>query len=67
MTNQNSNTKPTHNICKKTWTGKRTEFDQIGVAWEKDNGLYIKLYGTQIVDGGFYAFLNSDQQHEGGR
>jgi len=60
---------PTHAICKKTWNGKRTEFETLGVAWRReDGGLYIKLHGTQIVEGGFYAFPNKDTSTtEGGQ
>ena len=56
--NQKASTKPTHNLRKKVGYGKQTDFETIGVAWTReDGGFYIKLYGTQIIDGGFYAFL----------
>jgi len=54
--------KPTHTIRKKHWTGKRSEYELLGVAWQRDDGgLYIKLHGTQVIDGGFYAFPNKDE------
>lgn len=54
--NQKANSKPTHNLRKKVGYGKNTEFESIGVAWAReDGGFYIKLYGTQVIDGGFYA------------
>ena len=55
---QNGNgNKPTHSIRKRSGTGRKAEFETLGVAWQRDDGgLYIKLYGTQIVEGGFYAF-----------
>lgn len=57
---QNTKQKPTHNICKKNGHGKNVDFETIGVAWQRDDGgLYIRLYGTQIVEGGFYAFAAS--------
>ena len=55
--NQNASSKPTHNLRKKVGYGKQTEFETIGVAWAReDGGFYVKLHGTQIIDGGFYAF-----------
>ena len=55
--NQNVSSKPTHNLRKKVGYGKQTEFETIGVAWAReDGGFYVKLHGTQIIDGGFYAF-----------
>ncbi len=71
MSNQSkSSSKPTHSLRKKVGYGKNTEFETIGVAWEReDGGLYIKLYGTQFIDSGFYAFPYADQQtgNEGGQ
>jgi len=67
MTAQNINTettptKPTHTLRKKVGYGKQTSFENIGVAWAReDGGLYIKLHGTQIIDSGFYAFQNEYQ------
>lgn len=60
---QNGNgNKPTHTIRKRNGKGRNAEFETLGVAWEREGGgLYIKLYGTQIVEGGFYAFpINTD-------
>ena len=55
--NENSNAQPTHTLRKKKGYGKKAEFETIGVAWTReDGGFYIKPYGTQIIDGGFYAF-----------
>ncbi len=59
--NKNSTGKPTHYVRKKTSGGTHSEFDTIGVAWAREEGgLYIKLYGVQVVDGGFYAFPNKE-------
>jgi len=53
---QKASSKPTHNLRKKIGYGKQTEFETIGVAWAReDGGFYVKLYGTQVIDGGFYA------------
>lgn len=59
------NSKPTHTLRKKVGYGKQTVFETIGVAWEREEGgLYIKPYGTQIIDGGFYAFPNKGHTEE---
>jgi hypothetical protein len=59
---EKTNSKPTHTVRKKVWSGKRTDYELIGVAWLRDDGgLYIKLYGTQVLDHGFYAFPNKDE------
>lgn len=60
--NQKSSKKPTHTLRKKYWNGKRTDFETLGVAWQNDDGsLYIKLYGTQVIDSGFHAFPNKEE------
>ena len=72
MTDQNqtekSSSKPTHIVRKKFWTGRKSDFETLGVAWERENGgLYIKLTGTQIIEGGFYVFPNKEETQEGGQ
>ena len=63
--NQKANAKPTHTLRKKVGYGKNTDFETIGAAWvREDGGLYIKLHGTQIIDGGFYAFPIKDAATE---
>lgn len=71
MSNENANEKtanrPTHNLARKIGHGKNTSFEQLGVAWarEEDGGLYCKLYGTQVLKGGFYAFpIKDDAEKE---
>ncbi|GJM05882.1 MAG: hypothetical protein DHS20C09_18780 [marine bacterium B5-7] len=69
MTTQNTvsneSNKPTHSVCIKSGHGKSAKFETIAVGWEReDGGLYIKPYGTQIIDRGFYAFPISDQNAE---
>lgn len=55
-TDEKASTEPTHNLRKKIGYGKKSEFETIGVAWAReDGGFYIKLYGTQVIDSGFYA------------
>ena len=63
--NGKSNAKPTHTLRKKVGYGKNAEFETIGVAWTReDGGFYIKPYGTQIIDGGFYAFPIKEQSED---
>ena len=62
--------KPTYNVCIKNGHGKSTGFELIAVGWDRDDGgLYIKPYGTQIIDRGFYVFPNNieDAEVEGGQ
>lgn len=61
MTTQNTQTKsasrPTHSLCKKVGDGDNAKFIAIGVAWDRNgHGLYCKMNGKQIIEGGFYAF-----------
>jgi hypothetical protein len=66
-TQGNQNSRPTHIVRKKVGHGKRTDFETLGVAWDRGDGsLYIKPYGTQIIEGGFYVFPVSADQ-EGGQ
>ncbi|MEW8333894.1 MAG: hypothetical protein AB2692_23390 [Candidatus Thiodiazotropha sp.] len=67
QTNQganNGNARPTHFVSQKIGRGKHVEFETLGAAWERDDGsLYIKLHGTQIIEGGFYVFpVKADQE-----
>jgi len=58
--NISENNKPTHFVSRKTGQGKYVSFETLGVAWERDDGgLYVKLHGTQIIEGGFYIFENT--------
>ena len=72
MTNQNhdnqSNTensnRPTHVVRQKSGHGKSASFETLGVAWRREDGsLYIKLYGKQLLEGGFYVFATKDQEN----
>lgn len=64
-TNENNNAQPTHTLRKKKGYGKKAEFETIGVAWTReDGGFYVKPYGTQIIDGGFYAFPIKEQSED---
>ena len=74
MTNQTTQTnqangngkpnKPTHFASIRNGEGKWVSFEQIGVAWEKENGsFYIKLHGTQVVSAfSLYRMRDNDQQ-----
>lgn len=59
--------KPTHYVSQKKGYGKQASFQNIGVAWQrKEGGMYVKLHGTQIVEGGFYILEHKEPSPEGG-
>ncbi len=63
---QSGNHRPSHIVRKKVGSGKRAEFETLGVAWDRGDGsLYIKPYGTQIIEGGFYVFPVAADQESG--
>ena len=66
MTDKNTDTKPTHTVRQKKHPGTRSDFETLGVAWERDDGVYVKLYGRQVVEGGFYVFRNKDSNADQG-
>lgn len=60
---ENKNSRPTHIARKKIGRGRNVTFETLGVAWVREDGsLYIKPYGTQIIEGGFYVFPTADQE-----
>jgi len=70
MNAQNSkDNKPTHYIRTLVGNGQRGQFETIGVAWQREGGeMYVKLHGTQLVDGGFYILPNNaTANQEGGQ
>jgi len=59
---ESTSNRPTHIVRKKIGSGKKADFETLGVAWDRlDGSCYVKLYGTQIVEGGFYVFPVKDQ------
>lgn len=65
-TANNGNARPSHIVRKKVGRGKNTDFETLGVAWDRGDGsLYIKPYGTQIIEGGFYVFPAASDQESG--
>ena len=65
-TEQNSKSNPpTHTAKVRHGYGKNASYEQIGVAWQNENGsFYIKLYGTQIVSAFTIYELNSNNKAE---
>lgn len=61
--NGNGNAKPDFVAKKQEGFGKNVSFVRIGAAWSReDGGLYLKLHGTQIIDGPIYLFpVQADQ------
>ena len=63
---KSGNARPSHFVSRKTGRGKNVEFETLGAAWERDDGsFYIKLHGTQIIEGGFYVFPVKAEQESG--
>lgn len=62
QTNENGGkNKPTHIVRKRVGRGEDASFETLGVAWERQDGsLYVKPYGTQLIQGGFYVFRSGD-------
>ncbi len=59
---EQASNRPTHIVRKKIGRGKNADFETLGVAWDrKDGSFYVKPYGTQVIDGGFYVFPAKDQ------
>ncbi|MEM9388076.1 MAG: hypothetical protein AAGA68_23675 [Pseudomonadota bacterium] len=60
--------RPTHIVRKKRGPGRKSDFETLGVAWAHEDGkFYVKLYGTQVIEGGFYVFPNRNDNPEAGR
>ncbi|MEW8693510.1 MAG: hypothetical protein AB2535_20950 [Candidatus Thiodiazotropha endolucinida] len=65
-TDEKANPRPSHIVRQKIENGKHAEFETIGAAWDRGNGsLYIKVYGTQVIKGGFYVFPVVTDQERG--
>ena len=61
----NKNNKPTHIARKRNGSGDNADFETIGMAWDRGDGsFYVKPYGTQIINGGFYVFPIKDKAEE---
>ncbi|MBI1274447.1 hypothetical protein GC177_00555 [bacterium] len=53
----NGKTKPNLAVKIKEQKGESVSFYTIGAAWTKDDGsVYIKLYGTHIINEPFYLY-----------
>tara|TARA_B100001540_G_C15770373_1_gene626024 strand:- start:1037 stop:1291 length:255 start_codon:yes stop_codon:yes gene_type:complete len=55
---------PTHVAKTRIGYGKKATYDQIGVAWQNEDGsFYIKLYGTQVVSNfSLYSIQAKEQE-----
>ncbi len=56
--NSEGDNKPTHVLKKRIGQGQKASYERLGVAWlnADDNSVYIRFYGTQIIDGGMTAY-----------
>lgn len=66
--NQNSRdnghkNQPTHIVKKREGHGKKATYERIGAAWlnEEDGSVYVRVHGTQIIDGGFTCYPIEDR------
>ena len=57
---------PTHTAKVRHGYGKKASYEQIGVAWQNENGsFYIKLHGTQVVSAfTLYELKSNDKAGE---
>lgn len=64
--NRQSNPKPDRIARTKVGHGKNANFETIGMVWSRDDGSeYVKPYGKQVIDQGFYIFdLNNRKDDE---
>lgn len=61
----NKTNKPTHIVRKRKGSGDNADFETIGMAWDRGDGsYYIKPYGTQVINGGFYMFPIKDKPQD---
>lgn len=57
--------KPTHIVRKRAGRGSNADFETIGMAWSReDGGFYVKPYGAQMINGGFYVFPIKGQNQD---
>lgn len=64
---ETSSNKPGYVVKQRSGYGKKATYDRLGVAWQNDDGsLYVKLYGRQIVEGGFTLYeITGDENANG--
>lgn len=55
--------KPTHVVKVRNGSGTNVTYDRIGVGWEnqEEGSLYVRVHGTQIIEGGFTCYPIEDQ------
>jgi hypothetical protein len=64
---QTGNNQPAYLAKVRHGFGKKATYERIGVAWEnEDKSVYVKLYGTQIVNQGFTLYRVEDNDKAGG-
>ncbi len=64
-TQKTKGNKPTHYVRSLVGHGEDARFETIGAAWVAEGKeTYVKLHGTQIVDGGFYILANGAKANQ---
>ncbi|WP_417832578.1 hypothetical protein [Terasakiella sp.] len=63
-TQDGKNNLPTHVAKTRIGYGKKATYEQVGVAWQNDDGsFYIKLYGTQVISSfSLYSIQAKEQE-----
>ena len=57
----NSSNRPEFVVKQRKGYGKNVSYERLGVAWKNEDGsFYVKLYGTQIIEGGFTLYKITD-------
>jgi len=63
---ESTGNRPTHIVRKKIGTGKKADFETLGVAWDRFDGrCHVKLYGCQVIEGQFYVFPVKEDAESG--
>ncbi len=64
---QNGTNQPAYLVKLRHGFGKKATYERIGVAWLNDDGsVYVKLYGTQVVNQGFTLYRVEGNDKAGG-
>ncbi len=46
--------------------GRKARFERVGVAWKREDGICLRLIGTQVVNEDIYLFPIAEEAANGG-